>query len=160
VVIASPNAGEEEKRTNGLPNVHPFYPISLYAGHISTKEATMRNRGFAFPLLTRCVAAIAAARPSAAVANIAAHPPFSLSSTFNFQLLTFNSPFSRRALRSHPPFPAVSRPRGRHRYGGGNGKYSFPAIFLFPSSYQSCFHSALSTAFPFRLFPFSLFSNF
>jgi hypothetical protein len=91
---------------------------------------------FNFHLLTSFGAAIAAALPSAAVAILAARSP--LPPTFNVQLLTFNSPPSRR-------LPAVSRPRIRHIYAGGKGKYSFPAI-AFPSPFlysRSPFSSSL-----------------
>jgi hypothetical protein len=86
--------------------------------------------------------------------------PFPLSFPFNFSLSTFNYPrcsnrsstplcrrcrscskplFSRRPLRLHTagntlfsPLPAVSRPRNPLFLGGGNGKYSLPAMHAPP----------------------------
>jgi hypothetical protein len=102
---------------------------------------------FNYQLLTRCVAAIAAAIPCAVVAMLAACAPFFSSSlspvsfplsseSHRFPAMPFACAWremhvSRRFPAAFPPFPAASRPRGRHFYGGGNRKYSFPPSFSF-----------------------------
>jgi hypothetical protein len=93
---------------------------------------------FYFHFLTRCVVAIAAALPLAAVAKFAAHF-FSLPLLLCSHFLLF--PFDVRLLSaiSHRPlarawretqlsrrFSAISRSRIRHLYGAGTGNTAFP----------------------------------
>jgi hypothetical protein len=82
---------------------------------------------FPFSFHLSRVAAIAAALPCAAVAILAAFPSLSPFFPVAFPPCSSLTPAGKRK------FPAASRPRGRHTLGGGNGKYSFPAIpFLLP----------------------------
>jgi hypothetical protein len=152
-----PEGGNMTHAHTEIPAPPPIAGSKPAAAHPSA-AATLVCYFLLFPFyfsLSR-VAAIAAALPLAAVANIAACSPFSFPlilipsqhSVLNTQhfirfLPAIPLACARREAHVSRRFPAVSRPRGRHSYDGGNGKYSFPAIafslsllpfafFLFP----------------------------